>query len=329
MPDTSDASDLTIAIRISRVRLNLTRSHQQMADYVLAHPLQAATMPIDELAAAVGVSVATANRFARAIGLDGYPMLRAELVRGFEAMLAPIEKMRIKLEKPSSMRDVFAAALEESQRNVAATREALDAASCEAAVSTILRARRIYLAGFGASGWLAGLLQRGLDGHCDNVHLLAGVAGASYGARLLPRMTPDDMLIAISYPRYLTDTVLLAQGAFQRGVSVLALTDGPRSPLVPHAHVCLFAQTENQYAANSESSALAMIEALTSAVAHQAKESVKSAARMTEAVLPWLHDGTRGRLEAGSGPRGGQGATAAVPAPSPNGPQVPPLRDPG
>ena len=103
MPDTSDASDLTIAIRISRVRPNLTRSHQQMADYVLAHPLQAATMPIDELAAAVGVSVATANRFARAIGLDGYPMLRAELVRGFEAMLAPIEKMRIKLEKPSSM----------------------------------------------------------------------------------------------------------------------------------------------------------------------------------------------------------------------------------
>ena len=144
-------------------------------------------------------------------------------------------------------------------------------------------------------------------------------------------MTPDDMLIAISYPRYLTDTVLLAQGAFQRGVSVLALTDGPRSPLVPHAHVCLFAQTENQYAANSESSALAMIEALTSAVAHQAKESVKSAARMTEAVLPWLHDGTRGRLEAGAGPRGGQGATvaAAVPAPSPSGPQVPPLRDPG
>ena len=36
MPDTSDASDLTIAIRISRVRPNLTRSHQQMADYVLA-----------------------------------------------------------------------------------------------------------------------------------------------------------------------------------------------------------------------------------------------------------------------------------------------------
>jgi len=204
---------VSIAIRIGRARPTLTRSHQQIADYVLAHPLQAATMPIDELAAAVGVSIATANRFARAVGLDGYPMLRAELVKGFEAMLAPVEKMRIKLEEPATVRDVFAAALEESQRNVAATREALDPAACDAAVQAIVGARSIYLAGFGASGWLAGLLQRGLDVHCDNVHLLAGVGGASYGGRLLPRMTAQDLLIAISYPRYLTDTLVLAQCA--------------------------------------------------------------------------------------------------------------------
>ncbi|MEH3087322.1 MAG: MurR/RpiR family transcriptional regulator [Xylophilus ampelinus] len=299
MSEPATADPVSIALRIGRARPTLTRSHQQLADYVLAHPLQAATMPIDELAAAVGVSIATANRFARAIGLDGYPMLRSELVRGFEAMLAPIEKMRIRVGEPSSVRDVFTAALEESQRNIAATREALDTAACEAAVAAIVAARRVYLAGFGASGWLAGLLQRGLDGYCDNIHLLAGVGGASYGARLLPRMRPDDLLVAISYPRYLTDTVVLAQGAFQQGTRVLALTDGPQSPLVPHAHVCLFAQTGNQYAANSESSALALIEALTSAVAHQAEGAVQSAARMTEAVLPWLHDSHRSRLAPG------------------------------
>ena len=67
-PSESHNEPVSIAIRIGRARPTLTRSHQQMADYVMAHPLQAATMPIDELAAAVGVSVATANRFARAIG---------------------------------------------------------------------------------------------------------------------------------------------------------------------------------------------------------------------------------------------------------------------
>ena len=285
---TATAAALPIATRIGQARMGLTRSHRQIADYVLAHPLQAATMPIDELAAAVGVSVATANRFARAIGLDGYPMLRAELVRGFEAMLAPVEKMRVRLAKPGTAFDAFAAALEESQRNIAATRAALTPEACDDAVRAILAARRIYVVGFGSSGWLAGLLQRGLE-CCDSVHLLASVAGASHGARTLARMDGRDLLIAISFPRYLADTALLAQTAFERGVRVLALTDGPQSPLVPCAHTSLFAPTENYCAGSSESSALALIEALASAVALQAKESVQQAASVTEAVLPWLH----------------------------------------
>ena len=38
-----------MAQRIARALPTLTRSHQQVAKYVLAHPLQVATMPIDEL----------------------------------------------------------------------------------------------------------------------------------------------------------------------------------------------------------------------------------------------------------------------------------------
>lgn len=288
----SSAEAVTIASRIDLHRSALTPSHRQIADYVLAHPLQAATMPIDELAAAVGVSVATANRFARAIGLDGYPMLRAELVKGFEAMLAPLEKMRIRLEKPCSVHDAFVAAMEESLRNVAATREALTPQACEEAVQLILGARRVYVLGYGSSGWLAGLLQRGLDLDCDNVHLLTSVAGTSHSARLLPRMTAQDLLIAISFPRYLADTVSVAQSAAQQGVRVLALTDSTQSPLGKVAHCHLFAQTDNYYAATSEASILALIEALSSAVSLQANHPLQNAARMTESVRPWLYGGS-------------------------------------
>lgn len=294
---TAQTEPLAIATRIAHARPALTRSHQQMADYVLAHPLQAATMPIDELATAVGVSIATANRFARAIGLDGYAMLRAELVRGFEAMLAPVEKMRARLEKPCSVRDAFVAAMEENQRNLAATLELVDAAACEAAVQAILKAQRVYVLGLGASGWLAGMLQRNLETHCDNVHLLASVAGSSHGARLLPRMKSSDLLIAICFPRYITDTVLLTQQASKQGVPVLALTDGPQSPVAQIADCSLFAQVENYYAATSEASILALIEALGSAVALRANETVQRAAQMTEAVLPWLYGAEGQRLQ--------------------------------
>lgn len=279
----------SMAQRIARLLPTLTRSHRQMANYVLAHPLQAATMPIDELAATLGVSVATANRFARALEFDGYPQFRAALVLGFEATLAPVEKLRSSLEHPASAADVFACALAETQRNIELTRQSLDAHSGAQAVDAILQARRVYIVGYGASSWLGGLLQRSLGLYCDNVQLLASIESSSYGARALTRLQPCDLLIAIAYPRYFADTILLARRARDAGVPVLALTDRVTSPLAPLASVALYAHTESQYFANSEATVLALIEALCSAVAHQAKGSLKAATQLAESVLPWLH----------------------------------------
>ncbi len=282
-------SNPSMAQRIGRVLPKLTRSHREMADYVLAHPLQVATMPIDELAAAVGVSVATANRFARALEFDGYPQFRAALVLGFETTLAPVEKLRSKLEHPATVAEIFANALTENQHNIERTLRSLDAGSCEQAVNAILGAQRIYIIGFGASSWLGGLLQRCLDLYCENVQLLASIESSSYAARVLTRLQPTDLVIAISYPRYFSDTILLAGRARAAGVPVLALTDRVTSPLAPLATVVLYAHTESQYFANSEASVLALIEALCSAVAHRAKDSLKAATQLAQAVLPWLH----------------------------------------
>jgi len=286
----------SMAKRIARALPNLTRSHQQVAEYVLAHPLQVATMPIDELAATVGVSLATANRFARALEFDGYAQFRAALVLGFEATLAPVEKLRSKLEQPASVANVFDTALSDIGRNLEATRQALDAKSCEQAVQAILSAKRIYIIGFGSSSWLGGLLQRQLDIHCENVQLLASIESSSYGARVLSRLRPDDLVIAIAFPRYFSDTVLLASRARDAGTPVLALTDSPNSPLMPLATVALFAQADSQYFANSEVSVLALIEALCSAVSHSAKDALQAATRLAESVLPWLDGQHASRL---------------------------------
>jgi DNA-binding MurR/RpiR family transcriptional regulator len=286
----------SMAQRIARALPTLTRSHQQVAKYVLAHPLQVATMPIDELAATVGVSLATANRFARALEFDGYPQFRAALVLGFEATLAPVEKLRSKLEHPATVNDVFDSALSEIARNLEATRQSLDAQSCEQAVDAILKARRIFIIGYGSSSWLGGLLQRQLDLYCDNVQLLASIEGSSNGARMLSRLRPQDLVIAIAFPRYFSDTVLLASRAHEAGVPVLALTDTPASPLAPMATVALYAQTDSPYFSNSEASVLALIEALCSAVSHCAKGSLQATARLTESVLPWLDGNHANRL---------------------------------
>jgi DNA-binding MurR/RpiR family transcriptional regulator len=279
----------SMAQRIANALPKLTRAHRKIADYVQTHPLQVATLPIDELATTLDISVATANRFARAIGFPGYPQFRAALVLGFENTLAPVEKLRDKLERPATTVDIFKSSLANIQRNIELTQQGLDARLCEQTVDAIVAAKKIRIIGYGASSWLGGLLQRGLDAHCNDVLLLSSVEGPSLAGRMVSRLQPTDLLIVISFPRYSADAVFLAQSAQEAGVPVLALTDRVTSPLAPFSTMALYAHTESPYFSNCEASVLALIEALRNAVAHRAQEPVKAAAQLAESVLPWIH----------------------------------------
>nr|WP_255474906.1 MurR/RpiR family transcriptional regulator [Pusillimonas sp. ANT_WB101] len=282
-----------MAGRISSTMSTLSASHRRMADYVLAHPFKVAMMTIDEFAQECQVSIATANRFARALGLPGYAQFRAELARGFEENLKPVERLRLERGKAASAADIFAASIYEDQRNSELTRMSLSAEQCERAVQAVLDAKRVFIIGFGSSGFLAGLLQRGLSLHCAMVESLAGPGGVSHAARELSRIGSDDLVIAIAFPRYLADTITLVRAAKSKGVAVLAITDKPSSPLAPLADICLYAHSQRQLLSNSETAVLGMIEALSAAVAHKSSHSVTAAALLTESVMPWLIHGER------------------------------------
>ena len=187
-------ADLPLTERIVRAMPDLTPAQQRMAAFVLDNTFRAATMRIDEFADAVGVSLATVNRFSRALGFDGYPQCRAAMVRGFEATLAPIESLRTSKAQASASADVMAAALAQAIENLDWTRRNLDAATCERAVDAILHARRIYVLGLGASGYLAGLLHHGLDPYCENVQAVVGVGGSTHAARQLFKLREGDLV---------------------------------------------------------------------------------------------------------------------------------------
>jgi len=155
-------------------------------------------------------------------------------------------------------------------------------------VQAVMDAQRIFIVGFGSSGFLAGLLARNLVVHCDMVQSLATPGGVSEAARQASRMREGDLVIAICFPRYLADTVTLVKTVRANGIGVLALTDKPTSPVATHADICLYAHSERQYLSNSETAALGLIEALSAAVAHRSANSLNDVAQLTESVMPWL-----------------------------------------
>lgn len=267
---------------------DLSKSHKKTADFVLANTFRAATMTIDELSAAAGISLATANRFAHVLGFDGYASFRAALVADFASSMAPLENLRIEVQKAATSAQIMAAAMENDMRNLEATRRALVPEHCDMAVDLILKADRIYVLGFGSSAYLAGIMAHALEPYCRTV-MSATIGGPSQAGRQFAKLDRRDLIIALAYPRYVTDTVHLAQKAVERGARLIAFTDLPTSPLAPLADVAIYAQTERRLSPTSDAAALMVIQAMCDAVAHRAKHSVQAASTMTEFVLPWLY----------------------------------------
>ncbi len=282
-------SNAAITERIARNYSSFTLAHRKAADYVLAHPFRAATMTIDELAHAVGMSIATANRFARALGFDGFPQFRAELVKAFESTLAPVENLRTELQREATSAQIFAASLEEDLDNINSTLHQLNHAACDQAVEMILKAPRIFVLGFSTSAYLGSILAHRLDPCCPTVQTIANDAGPTQAARRLFKLNADDLVIAISFPRYNRFTIDLLELARERQARVLSITDSATSPLVPLSDLVLYAKSGRQLSANSEAAALALIEALCGAVIHRSDNSLRNATELTERLLPYLY----------------------------------------
>jgi DNA-binding MurR/RpiR family transcriptional regulator len=284
--------DETVMARIAAAYPRLSPAHRKAADFVLKHPFQAATMMIDELARAARISVATANRFARVLGIEGYPEFRAELVRTFSATLAPVEKLRAELQRNASVSEITRASLEQSQRNLQTTLHHEAAANTARAVAAILAAERIFTIGFGMSGVLANFAADALSPYCRFAQNAAGEGGAEQAIRRLFRLAAGDAVIGIALPRYSKDTIDLLRFARERGATIIAITDGPSSPVVKNADIVLYVGAEHGVLTSSGVAAFALIEALGAAAARQTKDPLDAATEFSERVLPYLYLGS-------------------------------------
>ncbi|MFD2239343.1 MurR/RpiR family transcriptional regulator [Aureimonas populi] len=98
------------------------------ADFVLREPMKVASLSINETVEVTGVSVASANRFARKLGFSGYAEFRAELLRGMAPVQAPVDRLRRKLGESSDTTQVVQASLAEDIGNLEGSMVNLDPA---------------------------------------------------------------------------------------------------------------------------------------------------------------------------------------------------------
>lgn len=277
-----------VAERITKHYPELSAALRQFADYVLAEPLQLARLSIHEAVEKVGVSVATANRFATAIGFAGYAEFRSELIQGFEALFVPAERLKQKLAEGASPREVMVASLREDIANLEATIAKLTVSQTDRAVEMIVNADRIYIAGFENAGSLANILAVGLELTGKSVRTAENGGGLVGAARQLFKYGEKDLVIAIAFSFYLRDTLEVTQRARRRGVPVLAITDHLNSPLSAMSQLALYVEAHHEFNPPSDTAILGLIEALVAAVASKTPNAADVVERFAAYTYPWM-----------------------------------------
>ena len=265
-----------------------SRAFKQLASYILAQAFAASSMSIEELAQAAGVSVATVNRFAHACGYDGYPQFKAALRNLFDRIFEPIEKART---PQKNGQDVISQSFSNAIQNLQHTQATLDENALYRAADMILSSANIYVAGMGVSALHASFLVDALEPFLTKNHIkeLAGLCGAERAFRRVAMFSPEDLLIAITLPRYSQSIIDLASLARKQKCKILSLTDQPSSPLIPFSDETLLASSNHPVLYATNVSMIALIEVLTMAITRRIDNFAQCIAKQTETVLPYFY----------------------------------------
>jgi DNA-binding MurR/RpiR family transcriptional regulator len=201
-----------LAHRIGLVYPSLSEAHRRAADFVLHNPLETATMTIEGLAERSGTSTATVTRFVRVLGFAGYSEFRAALSEALRLAMAPVDSLADAHSTKSSAFSTFVTAIKDQVANLNETLAVVDERTFSQGIEALLRARRIFILGSGASHHVAAHLDEGLTLYLDaNVIFASSRGGPEKAIRHIMSVGPGDLVVSISLPRYSRGTVDLAQ----------------------------------------------------------------------------------------------------------------------
>ena len=107
--------------------------------------------------------------------------------------------------------------------NIKDTLDEIDEKAFEEASNRILKARRIYILGMRSSFTIAQYLGFYLGIILDSVHVIRTDMGDAF--EQVVKINEDDVLIAISFPRYSTKSYQIVSYAKEKGAHIVSLTD--------------------------------------------------------------------------------------------------------
>jgi DNA-binding MurR/RpiR family transcriptional regulator len=223
---------------------SMTDAERQIGQFIIEDPERMLRLSSAELATATGRSQSSVVKFSQKIGFDGYQQLKLAVTRAMaQEWRVPTGMIHGTIDAGDSVatmqQKLIASKLSAMQQTMQVNTEA----QISSVVDALGSARRIHLAGIGASSLVARdfsykLLKLGLIALIDHdTHVqMANVASLNHG----------DVLFAISQSGKNVETLRLAQVAKRCGATIITLTGLHENPLAAVADIALYTVADEE-----------------------------------------------------------------------------------
>lgn len=283
---------------IGRESQRLTPRMRDAAQYAIDHPNDIALNPVATVALMAHIAPAAFIRLAKALGYDGYSDLQRLFREPLQRSVKPTFRERIRhyggeqtLENPEDPAEVLRAF---SQANVVSLEHLQDDAASlplREAISLIQKARIVHVLGLRRSYAVAAYLAYALNRVGQSAVQITGLGGAITEQASIANA--QDLLIAISFPPYASDTLQVCEQLRRNGVKRLAITDAFLSPVARDADVVLEVNDAKLLGFRSLTSAMCLAQTLVVGLAFDKRSKRRartSPAAVADGVTPDLQD---------------------------------------
>lgn len=250
-----------------------SKGQKRIARYILDHYDKAAYMTASRLGSIVEVSESTVVRFAIEVGFDGYPEMQRALQELIRTRLTAVQRVDV-TNSLIGEDDVLDKVLGSDADKIRRTLDEIDRKSFDEAVEKIVAARSIYIIGVRSSSTLAGFLNFNFRMILDNVKFVQTTSGSEMFEQIMS-IGPEDVLIAISFPRYSKRIINAVEYATGAGADVISITDSRQSPIAAGADQLLLARSDMVSFVDSLVAPLSIINAIIVAVARKKPDDVR------------------------------------------------------
>lgn len=253
-----NTNDLTS--RINECYGSLSKGQKILATYITDNYDKAVFLTAAKMGQVVGVSESTVVRFATHLGYKGYPEFQKALEEVVRNKLNSIQRMEVTYGRISQSH-ILETVLQSDQEKIKDTLEHIDEHAFELAVDTIIKAKHIYIVGIRSCAPLAAFMAFYFNLMFENVTLLQTNNSSELFEQMV-RISKDDVIIGISFPRYSMRTLKAMEFANNRNAKVITLTDSVHSPMNLYSSCNLIARSDMASIVDSLVAPLSVINAL-------------------------------------------------------------------